>query len=82
MTQRDNHLNLKAEVPSSDSACKPTTASSVLLFSFLDNDNNNNKRAFNLLKGVNQGCGLLLARDLEKREPWLTPWRRLNVLLL
>ena len=27
------------------------------------------KRAFNLLCGVNQGCGLLLARGLEKREP-------------
>ena len=27
------------------------------------------KRAFNLLWGVNQGCGLLLARGLEKRRP-------------
>ena len=26
------------------------------------------KRAFNLLGGVNQGSGLLLARGLEKRE--------------
>ena len=41
------------------------------------------KRVFNLLWGVNQGCGLLLARDLEKRESvaWLTPLRRLNTLL-
>ena len=41
------------------------------------------KRAFNLLWGVNQGCGLLLARDLEKRESvsWLTPLRRLNAVL-
>ena len=27
------------------------------------------KRAFNLLGGVNQGRGLLLARGLEKRQP-------------
>ena len=27
------------------------------------------KRTFNLLRGVNQGCGLLLARGLEKRQP-------------
>ena len=27
------------------------------------------KRVFNLLRGVNQGSGLLLARGLEKREP-------------
>ena len=27
------------------------------------------KRAFNLLWGVNQGCGLLLARGLEKGQP-------------
>ena len=27
------------------------------------------KRAFNLLGGVNQSCGLLLARGLEKRQP-------------
>ena len=29
----------------------------------------NHKRAFNLLGGVNQGCDLLLARGLEKRQP-------------
>ena len=42
------------------------------------------KRAFNLLKGVNQGCGLLLDRDLEKREPGalVNTRRRLNALLL
>ena len=27
------------------------------------------KRVFSLLWGVNQGCGLLSARGLEKREP-------------
>ena len=27
------------------------------------------KRVFNLLRDVNQGCGLLLARDLEKGQP-------------
>ena len=27
------------------------------------------KRVFNLLGGVNQGRGLLVARQLEKREP-------------
>ena len=39
----------------------------------------NSKTAFNLLKGVNQGCGLLLARR-GSQWPWLTPWRRLDTL--
>ena len=38
------------------------------------------KRVFNLLRGVNQGSGLLLARR-GSQWPWLTPWRRLNTLL-
>ena len=38
------------------------------------------KRVFNLLSGVNQGSGLLLARR-GGQWPWLTPWRRLNTLL-
>ena len=42
------------------------------------------KRVFSLLWGVNQGCGLLLARGLEKREPGalVNTQRRLNALLL
>ena len=42
------------------------------------------KRVFNLLWGVNQGCSLLLARRLEKGQPGVlvNPRRRLNAILL